>query len=241
MEEKRQRMTNDINELGWVKITEDLHTKGYSNVPNVLTIKECENLVQLYEVEYLFRKKVVMERHRFGKGEYKYFDYPLPRIVQKLRESIYPNLVPIANQWMKALKIDFVYPNSLQELLVQCQANEQKKATSLLLKYGPGGYNTLHRDIYGTIYFPLQTVFFLNEPDEEFTGGEFVLTQQTPRTQSKAIVLKPRKGDMLVFTTNFRPIQGIRGYYRANMRHGVSEIKTGQRNTLGIIYHDAIS
>lgn len=234
-------MTTKISELDWATITEDLHSKGYSIVPKVLTSKECDDIVQLYELENLFRKKVVMERHRFGKGEYKYFDYPLPRIVQKLRETIYPKLMPIANQWMKALKIDLKYPNSLQELLNQCRANNQNKATALLLKYGQGGYNTLHQDIYGTIYFPIQTVFFLNEPNEEFTGGEFVLTQQTPRAQSKAIVLKPEKGDMLVFTTNFRPIKGIKGYYRANMRHGVSEIKSGERNTLGIIYHDALS
>ena len=182
-----------------------------------------------------------MERYRFGKGEYKYFDYPLPKVIQELRETVYGRLSPIANQWMKSLKIDNLFPNSLQDLLKQCQANGQKKPTPLLLKYGAGGFNTLHQDLYGDVYFPIQTVFFLNEPDQDFTGGEFVLTQQTPRAQSKAIVIKPKKGDMLVFTTNFRPIKGTREYYRANMKHGVSEIKSGERHTLGIIFHDALA
>lgn len=233
-------MTNKIKTLDWALITESMHSNGYAIVSEILISKQCEEIIQLYQKQELFRKIVVMERYRFGKGEYKYFDYPLPKIIQELREIIYPYLSPIANQWMNALKINTQFPNSLQELKKQCQANEQKKPTPLILQYGKGGFNTLHQDLYGDVYFPIQTVFFLNEPDKDFTGGEFVLTQQTPRAQSKAIVLKPKKGDMLIFTTNFRPIKGTRGYYRVNMKHGVSEIKSGQRNTLGIIFHDAL-
>ena len=182
-----------------------------------------------------------MERYRFGLGEYKYFNYPLPNLIQNIRENIYPKLAPIANAWMKVLNIHKIFPNTHQELLKQCNDNNQTKATVLILKYGKGGYNTLHQDLYGEIYFPIQTVLFLNEPDEDFTGGEFVLTQQTPRAQSKAIVLKPKKGDMLIFTTNFRPVKGTKGYYRVNMKHGVSAIHSGERHTLGIIFHDALS
>lgn len=234
-------MTNKINALDWSLITESMHANGYAIAPKILTSKQCEEIIALYEERDLFRKTVVMERYRFGKGEYKYFDYPLPTVIQELRETIYHKLSPIANQWMNALNIDTQFPSSLRELTRQCHANEQKKPTPLLLKYAEGGFNTLHQDLYGDVYFPIQTVFFLNEPDNDFIGGEFVMTQQTPRAQSKAIVLKPKKGDMVVFTTNFRPVKGVRGYYRANMKHGVSEIKSGQRNTLGIIFHDALT
>jgi hypothetical protein len=182
-----------------------------------------------------------MERYRFGLGEYKYFNYPLPTIIQTLRETIYPKLSPIANLWMKVLNIDKLFPETFEELQSLCHQNNQRKPTPLILKYGKGGFNTLHQDLYGEVYFPIQTVLFLNEPDEDYTGGEFVLTQQTPRAQSKAIVLKPKKGDMLVFTTNFRPIKGARGYYRVNMKHGVSEVISGERHTLGIIFHEATS
>ncbi len=234
-------MTNKINELDWALITERMNSNGYAIVSKILSSEQCEEIIEMYQKRKLFRKMVIMERHRFGKGAYKYFDYPLPEIVQELRESIYSKLSPIANQWMNALNIDTLFPSSLPELTAQCHSNEQKQPTPLLLTYSEGGFNTLHQDLYGAIYFPMQTVFFLNRPDQDFIGGEFVMTQQTPRAQSKAIVLKPRKGDMLVFTTNFRPVKGARGYYRVNMKHGVSEIKSGQRNTLGIIFHDAHS
>jgi len=234
-------MTDKINSLDWNTITEDMHSQGYALASEILTSNQCKEIIHLYENQDLFRKTVVMERHRFGKGEYKYFDYPLPQAIQELRETIYARLSPIANQWMKALRMDTSFPNSLLALQKLCQANDQKRPTPLLLKYGAGGFNTLHRDLYGDVYFPIQTVFFLNEPDVDYTGGEFVLTQQTPRAQSKAIVLKPKKGDMLVFTTNFRPVMGARGYYRANMKHGVSEIINGERHTLGIIFHDALT
>lgn len=218
-----------------------MHDKGFAIIPQLLTSKQCEELKSNYDHPNAYRKTVVMERYRFGLGEYKYFNYPLPPIIQTIRETIYPKLSPIANAWMKMLNIDKHFPETFQQLQILCRENNQIKATVLILKYGKGGHNTLHQDLYGDIYFPIQTVLFLNEPDEDFTGGEFVLVQQAPRAQSKAIVLKPKKGDMLIFTTNFRPAKGSKGYYRVNMKHGVSEIQTGERYTLGIIFHDALS
>lgn len=223
------------------KIADEMHEKGFAVIPKLLTSEQCNELINEYTNPAIYRKTVVMERYRFGLGEYKYFAYPLPDLIQRIRESIYPKLVPIANTWMKVLNIDTVFPETHQELLKQCHQHNQTKATVLILKYGKGGHNTLHQDLYGDVYFPIQTVLFLNESDSDYTGGEFVLTQQTPRAQSKAIVLKPGKGDMLIFTTNFRPVKGAKGYYRVNMKHGVSEIHSGERHTLGIIFHDALS
>ena len=234
-------IAENITKLDWDFIMDELHSKGYCQVPKMLKEDQCAELIQLYEKPDLFRKTVVMERHRFGKGEYKYFSYPLPTTIQQLRENLYPPLRKIANTWMKALKIDVAYPASHTELSQKCFDNGQQKATPLLLKYGEGGFNTLHQDIYGEVYFPIQAVFNLTEPEMDYTGGQFVLTQQVPRAQSKAIVLSPKKGDMVLFATNFRPIRGTRGYYRANMRHGVSEVHQGNRWTMGIIFHDATS
>jgi hypothetical protein len=230
-----------LSTTNWQDVTESMNGKGYALIPKILTDDQCEELIQAYDNEHLYRKTVVMERYRFGLGEYKYFDYPLPKIIQTLRETMYPKLSPIANLWMKVLKIEKLFPSTLEELQLLCHQNNQLKPTPLILKYGTGGFNTLHQDLYGEVYFPMQAVLFLNDPDKDFTGGEFVLTQQVPRAQSQAIVLKPKKGDMLIFTTSFRPIEGTRGYYRANMRHGVSEVTTGERHTLGIIFHDATS
>ncbi|WP_294957609.1 2OG-Fe(II) oxygenase [uncultured Flavobacterium sp.] len=234
-------MKTNIESLNWENITELMHENGFAILDNMLSNEECESLKANYPNPDLYRKTVVMERYRFGLGEYKYFDYPLPDLIQNIRSAIYPKLAPIANSWMKALNINTVFPNQHQELLKQCHDNNQLKATVLILKYGKSGFNTLHQDLYGDVYFPLQIVLFLSEPDEDFTGGEFVLTQQTPRAQSKAIVLKPKKGDILVFTTNFRPVKGTKGYYRVNMKHGVSEVHSGERYTLGIIFHDALN
>ncbi|MET3027148.1 2OG-Fe(II) oxygenase [Flavobacterium sp. UW10123] len=234
-------MKTNIESLDWENITELMHENGFAVLQNVLSNEECESLKANYPNPNLYRKTVVMERYRFGLGEYKYFNYPLPDLIQNLRSSIYPKLAPIANTWMKALNINTVFPSQHQELLKQCHDNNQLKATVLILKYGKSGFNTLHQDLYGDVYFPIQIVLFLSEPDEDFTGGEFVLTQQTPRAQSKAIVLKPKKGDILAFTTNFRPVKGTKGYYRVNMKHGVSEVHSGERYTLGIIFHDALS
>ncbi|MXO03719.1 2OG-Fe(II) oxygenase [Flavobacterium sp. HBTb2-11-1] len=234
-------MKTNIESLDWENITELMHQNGFAVLQNILSDEECESLKANYPNPDLYRKTVVMERYRFGLGEYKYFDYPLPDLIQNIRTLIYPKLAPIANAWMKALNIDTTFPAKHDDLLKQCHANNQLKATVLILKYGKSGFNTLHQDLYGDVYFPIQIVLFLNEPDEDFTGGEFVLTQQTPRAQSKAIVLKPKKGDILVFTTNFRPVKGTKGYYRVNMKHGVSEVHSGERYTLGIIFHDALS
>lgn len=236
-----QNFIQKIENTDWQSITETMHQNGYAIVPNLLPDEQCEMLKAEYNNSNLYRKTVIMARYRFGLGEYKYFNYPLPDIIQTVRTNIYPKLAPIANAWFKALKIDTEFPLNHEELLKQCHENGQQKATVLILKYGKGGFNTLHQDLYGDVYFPIQIVFVLDEPDTDFTGGEFVLTQQIPRAQSKAIVLKPKKGDVLIFTTNFKPEKGSKGYYRVNMKHGVSEVKSGNRHTLGIIFHDAVS
>ncbi|MBX3257136.1 MAG: 2OG-Fe(II) oxygenase [Chitinophagaceae bacterium] len=230
-----------IENTDWQSVTETMHTNGYAIIPNLLSDEQCESLKSEYNNPNAYRKTVVMERYRFGFGEYKYFNYPLPELIPQIRTNIYPHLAPIANAWFRALNIDKQFPLEHAELLQQCHQNGQQKATVLILKYGKGGFNTLHQDLYGDVYFPIQIVLFLNEPDKDFTGGEFVLTQQIPRAQSKAIVLKPKKGDVLIFTTNFKPEKGTKGYYRVNMKHGVSEVKSGERYTLGIIFHDALS
>lgn len=230
-----------IATFSWDQIAEDLNTKGYTVIPRFLSGEECKDINNLYNDPLLYRKTVIMERHRFGLGEYKYFTYPLPDPISSIRKAIYPYLSAVANLWMKALNINTVFPSQLEILHQQCRDNNQTKPTVLILKYSKGGFNTLHQDIYGDVYFPMQAVIMLNEPEEDYTGGEFVLTEQIPRAQSKAIVLKPLKGDMLIFTTNFRPVKGTKGYYRVNMKHGVSEVHNGNRMALGIIFHDAIT
>jgi len=218
-----------------------MHAKGYAHVPGLLSAVDCDRIIANYDESKLYRKTITMERYRFGLGEYKYFNYPLPEILQTIRETVFPKLAPVANQWMEWLGMKQRFPDSWAELQALCHKNGQTKPTVLILKYGKGGHNTLHQDLYGEIFFPMQLVLFLNEPEKDYTGGEFVLTQQIPRAQSKAIVLRPRRGDMLLFTTNFRPVKGTRGFYRVGMRHGVSEVHTGNRHTLGIIFHDALT
>lgn len=234
-----QQLINKIENSDWENITESMNQNGYALIPELLNTEESEFLKSLYNNSDSYRKTVVMERYRFGLGEYRYFNYPLPKIIDTLRTHVYSKLAPIANIWFRALGVEKEFPSHHHQLLQQCRANNQQKAAVLILKYGKGGFNTLHQDLYGEVYFPIQTVLFLNEPDKDYTGGEFVLTQQTPRAQSRAIVLKPKKGDMLIFTTNFMPKKGKNGYYRATMKHGVSEIHSGERYTLGIIFHDA--
>jgi hypothetical protein len=236
-----QLIIERIENFDWAAVRQQLNNTGYAVIPKVLNNDECDGLISQYGQSELFRKTVMMERYRFGLGEYKYYSYPLPAIIQSIRESVYPKLAPVANNWMKVLGIDTVYPDSFTELQLLCHANNQTKPTVLILKYGEGGHNTLHQDLYGELFFPIQLVLFLNEPDVDYAGGEFVLTQQTPRAQSNAMVLKPAKGDMLLFTTNFRPVKGAKGYYRVNMKHGVSEVHSGSRHTLGIIFHDALT
>jgi uncharacterized protein len=234
-----QKINTIIQNLNWQEITENLNQKGYAQINSLITDSQCDNLKNLYTQPSYFRKTIVMERYRFGLGEYKYFSYPLPELIQEIRENIYPKIAPIANKWMQLLNINTSFPAQLAELHAICEQNNQTKPTVLMLKYGKGGFNTLHQDLYGEVFFPFQMVLFLNDSEREFEGGEFVLTEQIPRAQSKAIVLKPKKGDALIFTTNFRPIKGTKGYYRANIRHGVAEVTDGERQTLGIIFHDA--
>ncbi len=228
-----------INNLNWPLISEEMNGKGFALLPNIVSNAQCDGLIESYSNNSIYRKTVVMERYRFGMGEYKYFKYPLPDLIQALRETAYPKLVPIANGWMNLLNMDKQFPDQLNQLQALCAANDQLLPTPLLLKYGKGGFNTLHQDLYGKVFFPIQLVLFLNQPNEDYTGGSFVLTEQIPRAQSKAIVLQPGKGDMLLFTTNFRPVKGTKGYYRVNMKHGVSEVTSGERHTCGIIFHDA--
>ena len=230
-----------LDNIDWPAFSETMHEKGYAIIPNILTETQCQQLKHDYDNPNFYRKTVVMERYRFGSGEYKYFKYPLPSLISDIRTLLYPKLASIANRWFKVLNIGTEFPETHEEMLEKCRENDQLKPTVLILKYGIGGHNTLHQDLYGDIFFPIQTVMFLNQPDVDYTGGEFVITQQTSRAQSKAIVLKPNKGDMLVFTTNFRPTKGSKGYYRVNMKHGVSEIHSGERHTLGIIFHDALT
>lgn len=236
-----QNIIQKIENTNWQTITETMNQNGYAILPNLLSDEQCEMLKAEYDNLNLYRKTVVMARYRFGLGEYKYFKYPLPGVIHTIRTNIYSKLAPIANTWFKALKISSEFPLNHEELLKQCHENGQEKATVLILKYSKGGFNTLHQDLYGDVYFPIQIVFVLDEPDTDFTGGEFVMTQQIPRAQSKVIVLQPKKGDMLIFTTHFKPEKGTKGYYRVNMKHGVSEVKSGNRHTLGIIFHDAVS
>lgn len=234
-------MKTTLADIPWQPVLATLDEKGYAVLPEILTTTECETLINAYNEPTFYRKTITMERYRFGYGEYKYFNYPLPSLIQSIRATIYPQLVPLANQWMQALRINQQFPSSHTAFLEHCHAQQQLKPTVLILKYGERGHNTLHQDLYGDIFFPIQLVLFLNEPGEDYTGGEFVLTQQVPRAQSKAIVLQPNRGDMLLFTTHSRPVKGSKGYYRVNMKHGVSEVHSGNRHTLGIIFHDALS
>ena len=234
-------ISEKISGIDWQRVTEEVNEKGYALVLQFLPNQYCEELIGEYDNSDLYRKTITMERHGFGLGEYKYFKYPLPDLIQTVRRAIYPKLTPIANTWMRVLNIKRQLPDQFDEFQRLCHDNNQTKPTVLILKYGKGGHNTLHQDLYGNIFFPFQLVLFLNEPDDDYTGGEFVLTQHTPRAQSKAIVLRPSKGDMLILTTNFRPVKGSKGYYRVQMRHGISEVHDGDRHTLGIIFHDALS
>jgi uncharacterized protein len=229
----------NIDNLDWASIETSLNNKGYAKLSNVLFKEECEQLTKLYPNPELFRSVINMERYRFGKGEYKYFSYPLPAIIQKLREELYQPLSKIANQWMQQLSIEKKFTDTHPELITQCQTHQQSRPTPLILRYEAGGYNTLHQDLYGEIYFPFQIVFVLTQHGRDHEGGELVLTEQVPRAQSKAEVVIPNQGDAVIFTTNFRPVKGTKGYYRANMKHGISEVKSGVRYAMGIIFHDA--
>lgn len=216
-----------------------LHERGYARAGAVLSEKTCRELIALYENDALFRKHVVMERHNFGVGDYKYFANPLPSTIAALRDQAYAPLSRIANQWMESLRVATRYPQVLEEFLARCATAGQKRPTPLILHYTAGGYNCLHQDLYGELAFPLQLVVMLSEPGVDYEGGELVLVEQRPRMQSKPVVLRPRRGEGVVFANNERPAEGRAGYYRVKMRHGVSEITKGERYALGIIFHNA--
>lgn len=230
-----------LADKNWPAIARELHDKGFVIVKEVLTITECDHLIAEYDADDTYRKTVSMERYRFGSGEYKYFQYPLPKLITELREQIYAYIAPVANEWMKELNMDKEFPATHQEMKKLCHDHGQEKPTVLILKYAEGGFNTLHQDLYGDIYFPMQMVFMLDQTGVDYSGGEFVITEQIPRAQSKANVLTPGLGDMVIFTTNFRPVKGTHGYYRVNMKHGVSPLHKGHRHSMGIIFHDGLS
>jgi hypothetical protein len=221
------------------EIAEKLDRDGFAAAAGMLSASELAALVECYPRETLFRSRVVMSRHGFGRGEYQYFRYPLPDLVATLRSSLYPPLAAIANRWAEALQIDVRYPDDHAAFLERCHRAGQTEPTPLLLKYAAGDYNCLHQDLYGEHVFPLQVAILLSEPGRDFTGGEFVLTEQRPRMQSRAEVVPLGRGDAVIFPVRHRPVQGTRGIYRVNMRHGVSRILSGNRMTLGIIFHDA--
>ncbi len=218
---------------------EDLDARGYARIEGLLTPQECSSIAALYRSDSRFRSRVVMARHGFGRGEYKYFDYPLPKLVKELRTSLYAQLTPIANRWYAALGVKTSFPEEHAEYLARCHAAGQTRPTPLLLQYGEGDYNCLHQDLYGEHAFPLQVAVLLSEPGRDFEGGEFVLTEQRPRMQSRVDVVPLRQGDAVVFAVHHRPVRGTRGTYRVNMRHGVSRLRSGHRCTLGLIFHDA--
>lgn len=229
-----------VKDLDWERILRELDVQGNARIERLITSAECDTLAQLYPKDRIFRSQVLMAQHGFGRGEYKYFSYPLPDMVNDLRTSIYPHLVPIANRWNSAMGIDILYPEKHADFITRCHNAGQLKPTPLLLQYGPGDYNCLHQDLYGEHIFPLQVTILLSEPEHDFTGGEFVLTEQRPRMQSRPEVAPLREGDALIFAVHHRPVQGTRSSYRVSLRHGVSRVRSGRRHTIGIIFHDAL-
>jgi len=228
-----------INRLDWEQISQNLDAQGSALLEHVLSPDECHALAELYPEDGLFRSHVVMARHGFGRGEYKYFSYPLPDIVAELRTTFYPWLAPIANGWNTAMDIDIRYPEQHADFLSRCHEAGQLKPTPLLLQYREGDYNCLHQDLYGEHFFPIQVAILLSRPAKDFTGGEFVLTEQRPRLQSRPEVVPLGLGDAVAFAVSHRPVRGTRGIYRVHLRHGVSRLRSGHRHAAGIIFHDA--
>jgi hypothetical protein len=234
-----QRADARLAAIDWKTVSSDLDAQGWSVVPKLIMDTDCDAVTALYDGDAGFRSRVVMARHGFGRGEYRYFSYPLPPIIQNLRTSLYPHLAPIANRWHERMGIDSRFPKTHRAFLDRCHAAGQTRPTPLLLRYGAGDYNCLHQDLYGEHVFPLQVAVLLSEPGRDFSGGEFVLTEQRPRMQTRPAVVPLGKGDAVLFAVNNRPMQGTRGDYRVALRHGVSEISDGHRHTVGIIFHDA--
>jgi hypothetical protein len=225
--------------IDWPGVSEALDARGAAVLRRLVPRKDCESLAALYAEEGRFRSRVVMARHGFGRGEYQYFRYPLPEPLVGLRRALYPPLAEVANRWHGAMGFDARFPGTHEEFLKRCRAAGQRKPTPLLLRYGEGDYNCLHQDLYGEHVFPLQLTILLSAPGRDFTGGEFVITEQRPRMQSRAMVVPLEQGDAVVFAVRHRPMRGARGAYRVNLRHGVSEVRSGERFTAGIIFHDA--
>jgi len=225
--------------IEWPEVEADLDAQGAAVIKGLLAPVDCHELSSLYQRDDIFRARVVMARHGFGRGEYRYFDYPLPPLIGVLRESLYAHLAPVANRWYDAMGMTARFPDRHSDFIDRCHAAGQEKPTPLLLQYGAGDYNCLHQDLYGEHVFPLQVAVLLEEPGRDFRGGEFVLVEQRPRLQTRAQVVDLRQGDAVVFAVHHRPVRGTRGFYRVNMRHGVSEMRAGHRHTLGIIFHDA--
>ncbi|WP_458756192.1 2OG-Fe(II) oxygenase [Afipia sp. TerB] len=234
-----EAVAGHVAAIDWSAIAAHLDGNGWAVLEQLLSADQCRAIASLYGNDDGFRSHIVMARHGFGKGEYKYFSYPLPDIVADLRTSLYPHLAPIANRWNEAMGIDIRYPKDHADFIARCHKAGQTRPTPLLLQYGAGDYNCLHQDLYGEHVFPLQVAILLSEPERDFTGGEFVLTEQRPRMQSRAAVVPLRQGDAVLFAVHNRPMQGTRGTYRVNLRHGVSQLRSGRRHTVGIIFHDA--
>ncbi|WP_460928224.1 2OG-Fe(II) oxygenase [Pseudomonas sp. MC6] len=228
-----------LDSLDWASLEQQLDQHGYAIIRSLLRAETCDHLSALYPQTEPFRSQVIMARHGFGRGEYKYFRYPLPTAVERLRGALYPRLVTLANRWYERMNLAERFPASHAEFLQRCHAAGQLRPTPLLLQYGPQDYNCLHQDLYGEAVFPLQVAILLSEPGQDFIGGEFVLTEQRPRMQSRPHVLDLTKGDAVIFAVNQRPVKGVRGDYRVTMRHGVSRLHSGKRHTLGVIFHDA--
>ncbi|MHC8306138.1 2OG-Fe(II) oxygenase [Pseudomonas sp. PB3P13] len=229
-----------LEAVDWAEVEHQLDQDGCAIISSMLSSDECSAVSALYSQSALFRSRVIMARHGFGRGEYQYFNYPLPQLIAGLRSSLYPRLVPIANRWHEHMNLPGRFPDAHEAFIERCHAAGQERPTPLLLQYGPQDYNCLHQDVYGEQVFPLQVAILLSAPGEDFTGGEFVLTEQRPRMQSRPQVINLKRGDALIFAVNQRPFQGVRGYYRVTMRHGVSRLHSGKRHTLGIIFHDAL-
>ena len=230
---------NQIDQMDWARSGGALDAQGWAVAKALLGAEVCAGLSMLYEEDGRFRGTVTMARHGFGRGEYRYFAYPLPGIVADLRTQLYARLAPVANRWNRTMGIDAEFPDNHADFLARCHAAGQVRPTPLILRYGPGDYNCLHQDLYGEHVFPLQAAILLDRPEKDFTGGEFLLTEQRPRMQSRGSVVPLRQGDAVIFAVNQRPVQGSRGPYRVTMRHGVSALRSGRRHTLGIILHDA--
>ena len=232
-------ITQRLALLDWQRIADSLALCGYAVIEKILDENACAALAESYSSREIFRSRIVMDRFGYGRGEYKYFAYPLPEIVDALRSNLYPPLADIANRWNESMAIDVRFPSEHATFLARCHEAGQTRPTPLLLQYAQGDYNRLHQDLYGEHVFPLQAAFLKSEPGHDFSGGEFVLTEQRPRMQSRAEVVPLKRGDGVIFAVHHRPVQGTRGNYRVNMRHGVSRLHSGHRHTLGVIFHDA--